>query len=323
MIVPSLRESLQQVMEWIDAEEVQIASIQKAHDLLLELVRQPLAQDMSFTERQCTQLLTEPTIFADWLDDQTDLYRCIILSSFLLIQLMERIPEFDLLQDSIERALLVLRVLYNASDDVALSKAILESRYPLLNALFAEPLLPLSKTERRQMWDDTIQPISIQDVDAEHTGIAELILISPKELEREEKQLLDIAGREIPNNQTMAAIPTETFIYEPMFQGKVYYIEGEETIPKKHRLRIYPYGFIAFSVSYSAIPKLYKLETITTITHCVTKDQKMEISLKHPSLSFHVDDAMSGMQWMKAIKEGIAACHVAADLHYELNAFMG
>jgi hypothetical protein len=329
MIVPTLRESLQQVMEWLDAEEVRVVNLQRAHDVLLELVQQqtPPQQAMAFSERTRTQLTTEPTMFADWLDDQSDLYRCIILSSFLLLQLMERIPEFALLQDSIERALLVLRVLYNASDDVALSNFILESRYPLLNALFQEPLLPLSKAERTQLWDDTVEPISIQDVDGD-TGTSEVIVISPKELLREENQLLDMAEREIPNNVNhTSSIPSEPFIYEPTFQGKVFCCtgaEGEETIPKrKHRLRIYPNGFMALSVSYSAVPQLYMLGPTTTMTHCITKEQKLHIELENPNLAFHVDHATLGMQWMRAIKEAISASQVAADLKKELEALMG
>ena len=331
MIVPTLRESLQQAIDWLDAEEVQIVNIQRAHDVLLDLVQESQTQQqqqrdvMTFSERTRTQLLTEPNMFADWLDDQSDLYRCIILSSFLLLQLMERIPEFAVLQDTIERAVLVLRVMYNASDDVALSNSILESRYPLLNALFQEPLLPLSKAERTQLWDDTVEPISIQDVDGDTASSNVLATITPKELLREENQLLDMAEREIPNNH-QSSVPTEPFIYEPTFQGKVYYCtgtEGEDTIIpiRKHRLRIYKYGFMTLSVSYSSIPQLYMLRPTTTMTHCITKEQKLQIELENPNLSFQVDHATLGMQWMNAIKEAISASQVAADLKKELDAF--
>jgi len=312
-----LRESLQQAMEWLDpstgGDDFEIGKIQKAYDLLLLCCSQGPAQCLSFQRRLRTQLVTEPTLFADWLDDQSDLCRSIIASAFLALQLMERDEVcFGILQQSIERALLVLRVIYNAPDDVALADCILESRYPLLNALFLEPLLPLSRDNRTKMWDDTMEPISMQDIEDDTTTASIVTIPTTKELLHEEETLLEMAEKEIPKD-----FIEKTFIFEPTHQGHVLVLV-DGGVSNKRRLRIFAnYGILALSCNYSSRdPTVYFLEPTTTMTHS-TLSGMFEIQLG-TWLCFQVDHLSSGIQWMEAIKQGICARKVALELTNEI-----
>jgi hypothetical protein len=316
----TLREQLQQAIEWLDPSttcDLELANIQLAYDTLLPWTHQDLpvcGPYKSWQQRLHSQLVTEPSQFADWLDDQSDLYRSIILASFLALQLMIREEHcFSILQQSIEHSLLVLKILYNANNDTQLAERLLESRYPLLNALFLEPLLPLSRDDRAQLWENTLEPIAIDNNLVPDNEITNPLLSLPnhKELLQEEIKLIKMANTTIPNN---FVIP-ETFIYEPTHTGKVSCVDCLEGLTK-HRLRAYSqYGFLTLSKKHSSQPLLFVLKPSTTLTHAVSEGM-FEIHIDN--LTFQVEHLQSGLQWITSIQEAIVATQVAFDLQQEL-----
>ena len=314
----TLREQLQQVIEWLDPSttcDLELANIQLAYDTLLPWTHQDLpvgGPNTSWQQRLHSQLVTDPSHFADWLDNQSDLYRCIILASFLAMQLMTREKDcFSVLQQSIERSLLVLKILYNANNDTQLAERLLESRYPLLNALFLEPLLPLSHHDRTQLWENSCEPISINDFLPEEITSPLLSLPNRKELLQEEIKLIQMANTTIPND----FVVPDTFIYEPTHQGKVSCVDSLEGTTKR-RLRVYSqYGFLALSIKHSSQPQLFVLQPSTTLTHAIS-DGMFEIHIDN--LTFQVNHLQSGLQWITSIQEAILATQVAFDLQQDL-----
>jgi hypothetical protein len=129
----------------------------------------------------------------------SDLYRALLVTSLLL-----RLDEYhrhspetcQCLEDSVERSLVLLQILVAAPTAHDLVEKLPQSRYPLLNALLQEPLVPLCRTDRQDLWWSTATNDNEEEDDDEEEGV--LSIPDKKQLAREEQQLLRMARRPIP-----------------------------------------------------------------------------------------------------------------------------
>jgi hypothetical protein len=142
----------------------------------------------------------------DWMQQHADLYRALLLSSFLWLELAGGDDELldsqgtTILQSSVEKCLLLLQVLHTANHGTALP----ESRHVLLQAVLDEPLVPLDKQERQYSyilqarttkWDTNAHNDALLINDEEFITVATM---DRKELIRQEKELLKLASKPVP-----------------------------------------------------------------------------------------------------------------------------
>lgn len=136
----------------------------------------------------------------EWILDQADLYRALLLSSFLLLELGYSAEFTKLLQSSVERCLLLLQILANHHHHHTLPS----SRHSLLQAVLEEPLIPLNKQERQYTYilqrskrdDESDDDPRTMTLEEEHVASA----MDKRQLAREEQELVKLAMRPIPNN---------------------------------------------------------------------------------------------------------------------------
>lgn len=122
-----------------------------------------------------------------------DMYRALLVTSFLLRLEYHHSPEVcQCLEDSVERCLLLLQILVAAPTPQDLVLKIPTSRYPLLNALLEEPLIPMCLNDRKELW----MSLSDDDQDDDDEGV--FLIPDKKQLASEEEELLDMARRPIP-----------------------------------------------------------------------------------------------------------------------------
>ncbi len=144
----------------------------------------------------------------DWMQQHADLYRALLLSSFLWLELAGR-PELDspscmtmILQSSAEKCLLLLQALRATANHGALPT----SRHALLQAVLDEPLVPLDKQERQYSYILQARTIkrdtATNDVEEEEELINDeefvVATMDRKELLWEEKELLKLASKPVP-----------------------------------------------------------------------------------------------------------------------------
>jgi hypothetical protein len=122
-----------------------------------------------------------------------DMYRALLVTSFLLRLEYRHSPEVSqCLEDSVERCFLLLQILVAAPTPQDLVHKMPTSRYPLLNALLEEPLIPMCPTDRQELW------LSESNDDDEEDEEGVFLMPDKKQLASEEEQLLDMARRPIP-----------------------------------------------------------------------------------------------------------------------------
>ena len=82
-----------------------------------------------------------------------DMYRALLVTSFLLRLEYRHSPEVSQrLEGSVERCFLLLQILVAAPTPEDLVHKMPTSRYPLLNALLEEPLIPMCPTDRQELY---------------------------------------------------------------------------------------------------------------------------------------------------------------------------
>jgi hypothetical protein len=122
-----------------------------------------------------------------------DMYRALLVTSFLLRLEYHHSPDVcQCLEDSVERCLILLQILVAAPTPQDLVHKIPTSRYPLLNALLEEPLIPMCLTDRQELW------MNLSSDDQEDDEVGVFSLPDKKQLASEEAELLEMARRPIP-----------------------------------------------------------------------------------------------------------------------------
>ena len=217
---------VKEAIQRIDPEgggPILIASLEGLYDDLVIVGGYALPRPIQSLVAKCVLEVQQTGTVDDgwkWIQDVADVYRCIIVSSFLLLQLKDFScssgshdsqlndgrTDKKVLQESIERSILLLRMMFAVKTEEELGTKLMDSRYPLLNALFQEPLVPLSSEERATMWtcsDDA--PIDVDGIvvddndDGDEDGF---MLPSKQELIREEHELLEMANRPISSSNS-------------------------------------------------------------------------------------------------------------------------
>jgi hypothetical protein len=110
-----------------------------------------------------------------------------------------------MLQSSVERCLLLLKILANDNDNSSLPT----SRHALLQAVLGEPLIPLNKQERQYAYmlqrrnkhdDDDESDDDNQHMEEDEEENVVSSTMDKRQLAREEQELVKLATRPIPNN---------------------------------------------------------------------------------------------------------------------------
>ncbi|KAI2510893.1 hypothetical protein MHU86_3514 [Fragilaria crotonensis] len=170
----------QVVTEWL-GDPIERHNLTKAYDALIGCC----------TEKHNLQSYEE---YTSSLHVLCDLYRALLVTSFLLrLQNAHSLEACDCLEKSVERCLWLLQILVAAPTSEELVGRLPRSSYPLLNSLLEEPLIPLHQKERLEFWWN---PSNDDDNDDEEIGIEGIP--DKKQLAIEERQLLDMARRPIP-----------------------------------------------------------------------------------------------------------------------------
>lgn len=188
----SLRTAIYMVVRERLDPGVEKSNLERAYDTLIHLAS--------------TTTLTQPPIDQAELEDLCDLYRTLLVTS-LLLRLHFGEDHYDeatcsTLQASIERCFLLLQILALTPNVAELANRLPKSRHPLLNALIEEPLVPLEKLERQELWLSVAEDDDDNEEDAVVDGC--LPLPDKKQLALEEKELIGMAQRPIPDVKTLS-----------------------------------------------------------------------------------------------------------------------
>jgi hypothetical protein len=146
----------------------------------------------------------------DWMQQHADLYRALLLSSFLWLELAAGDDDeswdspscMTILQSSAEKCLLLLQALRTTANHGALPT----SRHALLQAVLDEPLVPLDKQERqysyilqaRTIKRDTATNDVKEEEELRNDEEFVVATMDRKELLWEEKELLKLASKPVP-----------------------------------------------------------------------------------------------------------------------------
>jgi hypothetical protein len=148
----------------------------------------------------------------DWMQQHADLYRALLLSSFLWLELAGSgelvLDSLTILQSSAEKCLLLLQALRTTTNHGALPT----SRHALLQAVLDEPLVPLDKQERQYSYilqARTIKRDTATNDDEEEEELRNdeefvVATMDRKELLWEEKELLKLASKPVPTRNSVA-----------------------------------------------------------------------------------------------------------------------
>ena len=182
-------------------EPLTVESVARAYSILQHAaVTSNTTAAMSHFRIQQIQSILSNTPFdnQEWIQPQTDLYRALLLSSFLWLELLlhhhDKRTTRRILQSSVEQCLLLLRVLYQTNQGV-----LPKSRHFLLQAVLDEPLLPLDQQQRQlsyilQQTETNNNKEWISENDEEFM----VATMNRKELLREEEELRKLASTPLP-----------------------------------------------------------------------------------------------------------------------------
>jgi len=180
--IENIQSTIHQVItKWIDpvsSKKLEIETLQEAYDVLINTCH--LCASLDFQSHDLC-----------WLKVQCDLYRSLIVTSFLL--LLQNASECDILKNLVEKSILLLRILVGAESESDLPHKLPPSEYQLLNSLILEPLIPLSEEGRKELW-------LLHEKDNDDEESTSLAIPNKKELLQEEQQLIRMAERPIPTN---------------------------------------------------------------------------------------------------------------------------
>ena len=170
----------QVVTEWL-GDPIECKNLAKAYDALIGCCNIKCSLDILDDKSSTLPILC-------------DLYRALLVTSFLLrLNYPHSSETCHCLENSVERCLWLLQILVAAPTSQDLVGRLPPSSYPLLAALLEEPLIPLHRNERNELW----WSLSSYDDDEDEDNCIEGIP-DKKQLAIEEQQLLDMARRPIP-----------------------------------------------------------------------------------------------------------------------------
>ena len=188
-------------------EPLTVESVARAYSILqqaAEMSNHNGGGNAHFRIQQIQSILSNtPFDNQEWIQPQTDLYRALLLSSFLWLELLHHHggnvdagTTRRILQSSVEQCLLLLHVLYHRNHGV-----LPKSRHALLQAVLDEPLLPLDQQQRQLSYilqqtetNNEKEECSISENDEEFM----VATMNRKELLREEEELRKLASTPLP-----------------------------------------------------------------------------------------------------------------------------
>jgi len=280
----------------------------------------------------------------EWILQQADLYRSLLLASFLLLEMQINNVNNDdstrVLQSSVERCLLLLQILYHSN-----SNSLPKSRHALLQAVLDEPLVPLDKQERQYMY--VLQRNNKHDgMDDDESDVDENVVgtMDQKQLAKEEQQLLKLASKPIPNNHDYNQVMTEkqnvslSVDNDIVHQGPLVWIFNEATTPC--HVNLYACGLVTVTVpcddattskqqrhkwllmpTCTCLPQVGKDQTLCihiTGSCRVTSTKPVKLSNAPCSLEFQVNSLSEGYAWVTSIQQVIQEIQRLAKLQDDL-----
>lgn len=263
----------------------------------------------------------------EWILDQADLYRAILLSSFLLLELGYSAEFTKLLQSSVERCLLLLQILANHHHDHALPT----SRHALLQAVLEEPLIPLNKQERQYTYilqrskHDDESDYDPRTMEEEHV----LSAMDQRQLAREEQELVKLATRPIPNNGgvDLDAPPDEARSPSIVNEGPLVWIINNRT--RYCHVELHACGVLILTANNKPCEH-FRLTNRTTFcqSRVDSPSSAFQITVQtfgsqetpptELPLEFQADSLSMGYAWVTSIHKVIAKLKRDANLQNEL-----
>jgi hypothetical protein len=216
---------MMQQSKTFDSEKEAFSLIEKVvHQVLTEALESPITEIKLKNAYDTLHTCCRDSIqFQDEISVETipvfcDFYRAFLVVSFLLrlegsYQLNVQ-SYLQTLEDSVERSIVLLQVLAAAPSEEDLVNRLPPSKYPLLNSIFSEPLIPLSLDERKAAFssysDHDAETVNTVFDDSDHI----LSIPSKRQLALEEKELLEIAS--IPILTNTQTITTDMHANDPI-----------------------------------------------------------------------------------------------------------
>lgn len=334
--VESKGSAVAEAMQWIDSPNLNVRELQRAYDLLCDEVAVVAMEDFVLRDQLIASCISGESLA--WWTDQMDLYRAIITVSFLLLQM----KTFDTksartLQNTIEQALLILKLLAGTDKEERLGERLIPSRYPLLNALLQEPLLPLSRLDRMELWHVSSEPIEADEEEGDENGI---MIPSRQELLREETELIKLARKPLPpglatqedssKNESIAwkrQLPNAV-----LCQAKVKLSTKSASLSRDSHLVLYRCGCLVqkgaregWEMTLNTTWSIVNIDLDQGESSCQIRIQSLSETanegdggLRISELSFQIDSGQRGPQWDEALTNARREIQVREDLHRQV-----
>jgi hypothetical protein len=257
----------------------------------------------------------ENTIDKDWILAQADLYRAILLSAFLLLELGSS-HHARIVQSSVERCFLILQVL---------GCELPQSRHTLLQAVLEEPLVPLNKQERHYTY--ILQRNKNDGDDDDYNSLDDenvLSTMDTRQMAREEQELVKLATRPIPADGTVVdqdvqQVPSPRVIVQ---QGPLVWIRDCANRTTLCHVQVHACGILIVFCGDES-PHIFYLTHLTTCESCVNS-QALCIHIttcvlqEMQSLEFQADSLSVGYAWVTSLNQVIQELKQGASLQKEL-----
>jgi hypothetical protein len=220
-----------------------------------------------------------------------DYYRAFLVVSFLLRlegsnhlrlsscseQQQLQLQQQQTLEESVERCIWLLQILVAAPTELDLVNRLPVSKYPLLNSLFHEPLIPLCRDARQSTFAsftdkeaDTLTTTSIWEEEEEEddSSSQHIFFLRPSskaQLALEEKELLAMASRPIPSDSqtNVTDIHDDSWRISPSFQLP------NDIMAKDQNVRLYRCGILDFDSTSSILLSPLEARNIKVCTNQV------------------------------------------------------
>lgn len=318
---PHVHQVVDEAMRYLDPpphESLTLDSVAHAYTILQQAAA--VSSDASHLRVQeiASIMRHENTIDKDWILAQTDLYRALLLSAFLLLELGSS-HHARILQSSVERCLLLLQVL---------GCELPQSRHSLLQAVLEEPLVPLNKQERHYTYilqrnrnegdDDDNSDDSLEDENV-------LSTMDKRQIAQEEQELVKLATRPIPAgggfvDQDVQQDPSPSISQ----QGPLVWIRDSANRTPCH-VQLHACGILIVYCG-DELPHIFYLTHLTTCEPCVDSQSLcIHIStcvsqeMQSKWLEFQADSLSVGYAWVTSLNQVVQELKRGASLQKELH----
>lgn len=269
----------QVVTEWL-GDPIERHNLTKAYDALIGCCRLKHCLDINKVYTSSLLILC-------------DLYRALLVTSFLLrLQYDHSVEACDCLENSVERCLWLLQILVSAPTSEELVERLPRSSYPLLNSLLEEPLIPLHQNERRELWWTISNDDDNADEEMDIEGIPD-----KKQLAIEERQLLDMARRPIPEPTSEEDGNTYEF---QLGHTNERLLLPSDVLVEDHDSKLYRCGILQLDDNTIVLTSQTRFKVVDNCIHLNLDEKKC----------FRVPISTSLNDWTTALETAIRQIHV-------------